>query len=46
MKRFWFQCPGMAYAGNVYGRNEREARAAARKSLCLNRLPKGSAFWE
>lgn len=46
MKRYYFHCPGMVYAGNVYGRNEREARAAARKSLGLPRLPRGSAVWE
>lgn len=45
-KRYYFHCPGMVYAGNVYGRTEREARAAARRSLCVTRLPRGTAFWE
>jgi hypothetical protein len=45
MKRYWFQCPGMVYAGNVYGNSESEARAAARKSLGVNRLPRGTSFW-
>jgi hypothetical protein len=45
MKRYWFHCPGMAYAGSVYGSNEAEARAAARKSLCVRRLPRGATFW-
>ena len=45
MKRYFFHCPGMVYAGNAYGRNEAEARAYARKSLCVNRRPRGTAFW-
>jgi hypothetical protein len=45
VRRFWFHCPGMVYAGNVYARNEREARAAARESLGVSRLPAGSAVW-
>lgn len=43
--RYWFICPGMVFAGNVYGKNEREARAAARACLGLERLPRGTAFW-
>lgn len=46
MKRYFIHCPGMVYAGNFYGRNESEARAAARKSLGVRRLPRGTAFWE
>ena len=46
MKRYFFHCPGMVYAGNVYGKNEAEARAAARKSLGVYRLPRGTQFWQ
>lgn len=46
LKRFFFHCPGMAYAGNVYGKDEREARAQARASLKVERLPAGTAVWE
>lgn len=46
MKRYYFHCPGWVYAGNVYGRNVREARAAARACLGVARLPRGTAFWE
>ena len=46
MKRYFFRCPGIVYAGNVYGNNEAEARAAARKSLGVSRLPRGTEFWE
>lgn len=46
MKRYFFKTPGMVYAGNVYGKNEREAREAARKSLGVSRLPRGTEFWE
>jgi len=45
-KRFFFHVPGWVYAGNVYGSSEREAREAARKSLGVSRLPRGTAFWE
>lgn len=45
MKRYWFHIPGAAYAGNVYGNNEADARATARKSLGVSRLPRGTAFW-
>lgn len=45
MKRYFFHCPGMVYAGNVYGSNEAEARAAARQSLGVSRLPRGTAIW-
>jgi hypothetical protein len=44
--RWYFRVPGMVYAGNVYGANEREAREAARKSLGVNRLPRGAEFWQ
>lgn len=46
MKRYFIHCPGMVYAGNFYGRNVSEARAAARKSLGVQRLPRGTAVWE
>lgn len=46
MKRYFFRCPAMVYAGNVYGNNESEARAAVRKSLGVSRLPRGTEFWE
>ena len=45
MKRYFFKTPAMFYAGNVYGRNEAEARKAARKSLGIPRLPRGTEFW-
>ncbi len=46
MSRLWYaHCPGWATAVNVYGANQREARANFRKSLSLNRLPVGSAVW-
>lgn len=46
MKRYFFHCPGMVYAGTAYGRTERDARAYARRSLGVARLPRGSAVWE
>lgn len=38
--------PGAAYAGSFYGHTEREARAAARRWLGVNRLPRGTSVWE
>lgn len=46
MKRYYVHCPGWVYAGNVYGRNKREARAAARQWLGVSRLPRGASVWE
>lgn len=46
MKMYWIHWPGLVYAANFYGRNEAEARAAARKSLGVDRLPRGVAVWE
>lgn len=45
MKRYWVHVPGWVYAGNFYGRNEREARAAAREWLGVVRLPRRTAVW-
>lgn len=45
MKRYFIHWPGLVYAANFYGHNEREAREAARKSLGVNRLPIGTAVW-
>lgn len=46
MIRYCIHCPGWVYAGDFYGRNEAEARAAARKSLGVDRLPPGTAVWK
>ena len=46
MKRYSAHVPGWAYAGDFYGRNPREARAAARKWLGVARLPNGTCVWE
>lgn len=43
--KFWIHWPGVFYAGNFYGRTEAEARAAARKWLGVDRLPRGTAVW-
>lgn len=45
-KRYSIHVPGHAYAFTFYGANESEARAAARNSLRVARLPKGTAVWE
>lgn len=45
-KRYYVHVPGWVYAGNFYGRNEREARAEARKWLGVDRLPRGTSVWE
>jgi len=45
MTRYWIHCPGWIYAGNFYGYTEAEARAAARLSLGVSRLPRGTAVW-
>lgn len=45
MKRYFLHFPGMTYAANFYGHDEREARAAARKSFCVSRLPRGTVVW-
>ena len=45
MKRYWVHVPGWAYAVNFYGRNESEARKAARAWLGVDRLPLGTAVW-
>lgn len=46
MKHYYVHAPGWVYALSFHGRNEREARAAAREWLGLTRLPKGTAVWE
>lgn len=46
MKRYFIHFPGDVYAGNFYGNTAREARAAARKWLGVDRLPRGTAVWE
>jgi hypothetical protein len=46
MKRWFAHSPGMVYAVNVYADNAAGARAAFRKFLNVDRLPKGSAVWE
>ena len=45
MKCYCIHIPGWVYAANFYGRNEREARAAAREWLGVPRLPRGTAVW-
>ena len=45
MKHFMVHCPGWVYAGDFYGRNAAEARAAARKWMGVGRLPKGTTVW-
>lgn len=45
MKKYFVHVPGWVYAGNFYGRNEREARTEARKWLGVARLPNGTAVW-
>lgn len=45
-KRFFIHWPGLVYAANFYGCNAAEARAEARKSLGVSRLPRGTAVWE
>lgn len=45
-KRYYVHAPGWVYSLNFYGRNEREARAAAREWLGVDRLPKGTVVWE
>jgi len=46
MKRYAVHAPGWVYVLHFYGRNEREARAAARELLGVNRLPRGVAVWQ
>ncbi len=46
MKRYYVWTPGSVYAGNFYGRNEAEARAAAREWGGWTRLPRGTRVWE
>ena len=45
MKRYFVHVQGWTYALNFYARNEREARAAARDWLGVERLPAGTAVW-
>lgn len=45
LKRYYIHVPGWVYAANFYGRNEREARQAAREWLGVSRLPRGTAVW-
>ena len=45
MKRYFVYIPGWVYALDFYAKNEREARAAARNWLGLERLPARTAVW-
>lgn len=45
LKRWCVHTPGSVYAGHFYGRNEAEARKAAREWGGWSRLPKGTAVW-
>lgn len=45
MRKYFVHAPGWVYAAEFYGRNEREARAAAREWLGVRRLPAGTAVW-
>lgn len=46
MSHYFVLFPGAVYAGSFYGITEREARAAARRWLGVDRLPRGTAVWE
>lgn len=45
LKRYFVHTPGSVYAANFYGRNEAEARKAAREWAGYSRLPNGTAVW-
>lgn len=45
MRRYWVHVPGWVYSIHFYGRNEREARQAAREWLGVKKLPAGTAVW-
>ncbi len=47
-QKWFYRCPGMAYAANFYPRagNQSEARAALREEMNVKRLPKGTEVWK
>lgn len=45
LKHYMGKLPGWAFAGDLYGRNEAEARAALRLVAGVTRLPAGSEVW-
>lgn len=46
IRLFYYQLPGMFYAGNVRARSITEAKSEIRFLYNLKRLPKNAAVWE
>jgi len=44
-RHFYFRLPGDFYPGDIYAKDEREAREKLRELLDLRRLPKGTEVW-
>lgn len=45
-KHYYFVLPGTFYPGDIYARNEKEARENLRNLMGRKRLPTGTDVWQ